>query len=114
MIRESLPMLKYAPLIGLISFMVTIAILIPDEKIVQQAHYLGNKLFSCPLDEQTFLNQDQTVLFDNFYDYTLYNQLLNQTNFLSHYKEQALVCSIITTIFCMYCSLLLLIDLLFP
>ena len=83
--------LKYMPLICFISYVLTLQLVTPSIQSQKTLTYLENKFESlnrfetCPLIENEIWS-NQTILFDNFYDYTLYvnfsNSMIEYYNFI--------------------------------
>lgn len=74
--------LKYMPLICFTSYILTLQLITPSIESKKTIEYLGNKFESlnrfetCPSFQHEILS-NQTILFDNFYDYTLYVKFSN-------------------------------------
>lgn len=74
--------LKYMPLICFISYILTLQLITPSIESQKTIEYLGNKFEvlnrfeTCPSFQHEILS-NQTILFDNFYDYTLYVKFSN-------------------------------------
>lgn len=71
------------PIVCVLSFFATHLLLTPSIELEHTIIYLDNKLHSCPFEEHMMVH-DKTMLFDNFYEYTLFSQL---TKDISQYFE---------------------------
>lgn len=67
--------IKYAPVFGVVSYLLMLLLTTPSQITQNTIDYLFNKLHTCPLNKEALHNQ--TILFDNFYDFTLYNQFMD-------------------------------------
>ena len=74
--------LKYMPLVCFTSYVLTLQLITPSIESQKTVAYLENKFESlnrfetCPSFQHEILS-NQTILFDNFYDYTLYVKFSN-------------------------------------
>lgn len=62
------------PMVCVVSLFMICSLLTPSVELVNTINYLDHKLHSCPLDEHMMVH-DQTMLSDNFYEYTLLSRL---------------------------------------
>lgn len=110
-IIRSLPMIRYAPLVALLSCGLIYVLVCPSEELMRKIHHLDNELMRCPLDERA-MPKDQCLLMENFYDFEMYNDLVNTmyTYYTSVcYPIFSMICVAITSAFC---SILVLFDIL--
>ncbi len=103
-------MILLLPLVCVASYMAIIYLLTPSQTTLDTLEYLFHKMLSCPLDE-TLVSDDQTIpFFDNFYDLSVYNQLMDNLIRYYTYIDNIVVTLLIVFIVSLLSSGLFLID----
>lgn len=111
-IVRSLPMIRYAPLVTLLSCGLIYALVCPSAEIMRKIHHLDNELMRCPLDERA-MPKDQCLLMENFYDFEMYNHLV-ETMYTYYTATSWMIFPLIgLAITSAYCSVLAFFDILF-
>jgi len=62
------------PMVCVTSLLIIYSLLTPPKELLDTFNYLDHNIHSCPLDEYMMVH-DQTMLSENFYEYTLLSQL---------------------------------------
>lgn len=109
MIRNTV-MFILPPLVCVTSYMAILYLLTPSQSTLDTLEYLFHKLHSCPLDE-TLMSSDQTIPFvDNFYDLSVYNQLMESLTRYYVFVDNIVVILFIVFVVSLLLSGLLLIE----
>lgn len=103
-------MILLLPLVCVASYMAIIYLLTPSQTTLDTLEYLFHKILSCPLDE-TLVSDDQTIpFFDNFYDLSVYNQLMDNLIRYYIYMDNIVILLLLVFIVSLLSSGLFLID----
>ena len=111
-IIRSLPMIRYAPLVAIVSYGLIYMLACPSEEQMRMINHLDYELMRSPLDEHA-LSKDQCLLMENFYDLEMYNDLV-ESMYTYYTATSYLILPLISVMFTSaFCSILAFLDILF-